>query len=55
MILLGPSGVGKSTLVKEIESRYPKSFGFSVSYTTRDRRPDEIDGVDYNFVTKWQF
>ena len=50
-MILGPSGVGKGTVIKRlIENSYPDRFGFSVSYTTRGPRPGEVDGTHYNFV-----
>ena len=52
IIVLGPSGVGKSTLINALTDKYPKMFGFSVSYTTRAPRPGEVDGVNYNFISK---
>ena len=55
IIVLGPSGVGKSTLINALVKKYPSAFGFSVSYTTRSPRPGEVDGVNYNFVTKDKF
>ena len=55
VIILGPSGVGKSTLIKQLLDKYPEAFGFSVSYTTRGPRPGENHGVNYFFVSKNDF
>ena len=52
VVLCGPSGAGKSTLIDRLRKEFPDDFGFSVSHTTRDPRPGEKDGVDYNFVSK---
>ena len=49
LILSSPSGAGKTTLAKKIQES-DSNFKISVSYTTRTPRPNEIDGVDYNFV-----
>ena len=54
VILSSPSGVGKTTLTKKIQQKY-QSFKISVSHTTRKPRSNEVDGVDYNFVTIDQF
>ena len=54
VILSSPSGVGKTTLTKRIQQKY-KSFKISVSHTTRAPRSNEIDGVDYFFVSKEKF
>ncbi|WP_407663015.1 guanylate kinase [Mycolicibacterium helvum] len=54
VVLSGPSGVGKSTVVRCLRERVP-DLHFSVSATTRARRPGEVDGVDYHFVTPEQF
>jgi guanylate kinase len=54
LVLAGPSGVGKGTIVRELKARVPGLWE-SVSYTTRAPRPDEVDGVDYRFVTRAQF
>lgn len=51
-VVTGPSGVGKSTLIKRLMAKYEGRFGFSVSHTTRGPRPGEVDGVDYHFVTR---
>jgi guanylate kinase len=54
VVLAGPSGVGKSSVVHELRNLYPDLW-FSVSATTRAQRPGERDGVDYRFVTADEF
>jgi len=54
VILSSPSGVGKTTLTKKIQQKY-QSFKISVSHTTRAARSNEVDGVDYNFVSNEEF
>ena len=54
LILSSPSGAGKTTLAKKIEHS-DKNFKISVSYTTRTPRTNEVDGVDYNFVSIKKF
>ena len=54
VILSSPSGAGKTTLTKKIQQKY-HSFKISVSHTTRSPRSNEIDGVDYFFVSKNDF
>lgn len=54
VVLSGPSAVGKSTLVRCLRERIP-DLHFSVSATTREPRPGEVDGVDYHFVTAARF
>ena len=54
VVVSGPSGVGKSTLCKNILTRVP-STTFSVSYTTRIPRPGERDGLEYCFVDEAKF
>ncbi|KAF8943793.1 hypothetical protein BGZ47_005053 [Haplosporangium gracile] len=51
IIVSGPSGGGKSTLLERLFSEYPSTFGFSVSHTTRKPRPGEVDGIAYHFVS----
>ena len=54
VILSSPSGVGKTTLTKKIQQKY-QSFKISVSHTTRLPRSNEIDGVDYHFISNEKF
>ena len=51
VIISAPSGAGKTTICKALQKR-DQSIKFSVSYTTREKRSNEIDGVDYNFISK---
>ncbi|KIK60288.1 hypothetical protein GYMLUDRAFT_225771 [Collybiopsis luxurians FD-317 M1] len=55
LVLSGPSGVGKSTLLQRLFSEFPDKFGFSVSHTTRAPRPGEEDGKQYHFVARETF
>lgn len=48
-IVCSPSGAGKTTLCRKLMERFPE-LRFSVSHTTRPRRPQEVDGRDYHFV-----
>ena len=54
VVLLGPSAVGKSTVVHRLREEIPQLY-FSVSMTTRDPRPGEVDGRDYFYVTREEF
>ncbi|MGV9415497.1 guanylate kinase [Nocardia sp. NPDC003693] len=54
VVLVGPSAVGKSTVVRCVRERLPELV-FSVSATTRAPRPGEVDGRDYRFVTREEF
>jgi len=53
-VISAPSGAGKTTLLKMVLPTLP-NLDFSVSYTTRARRPGEIAGRDYNFVSRDEF
>ncbi|GAA2381267.1 MULTISPECIES: guanylate kinase [Gordonia] len=54
VVLVGPSAVGKSTVVARLRELVPDLW-FSVSATTRDPRPGEVDGHDYHFVSREKF
>jgi guanylate kinase len=53
VVITGPSGVGKSTIVDEVLKRTAAQY--SVSVTTRRKRPGEVDGRDYRFVDRPAF
>ena len=55
VILSGPSGAGKSTVVRRLLETCPIPLQLSVSVTTRPQRAGEVDGRDYQFVSKEQF
>lgn len=54
ILILGPSGSGKGTLINHAKAKYP-DFVFPVSCTTRDPRPGEQDGDVYHFISKEEF
>ena len=54
-VISGCSGVGKGTVLKEFMLRNSENFLVSISCTTRNPRPGEVDGVNYFFVTKEEF
>ena len=54
VILSSPSGVGKTTITKKIQQKY-SSFKISVSHTTRAARSNEVEGVDYFFISQEKF
>ena len=54
VVLSGPSGVGKDTLLRRLEQVCP-GIERCVTYTTREPRPGEVPGVDYNFVSVREF
>ena len=55
IVLSGPSGVGKGTVLKEVMKDESLRLAFSISMTTREKREGEKNGVNYFFVTKEQF
>lgn len=54
-VVSGPSGVGKGTIIEQITARLGDSVMLSVSATTRDPRPGDVDGVNYYFLTEEEF
>ena len=54
IVISGASGVGKSTILKEV-MKARQDLVFSVSATTRPARPDETDGVNYHFISRENF
>jgi guanylate kinase len=55
VVISGPSGAGKSSFVKELLRRYPSDLVYSVSATTRARRPHEAEGRDYFYLSRDEF
>ncbi len=53
-VITGPSGVGKGTLIRGLMERVP-NLELSISATTREPRPDEVDGRDYHFLDAQEF
>lgn len=54
IVLSGPSGVGKSTVIADLLRARPEIY-FSVSFTTRSPRTGEVNGVNYHFVSREEF
>jgi guanylate kinase len=55
VVLSGPSGVGKSTVLRRVLERFPNRLRLSISATTRPPRPGERDGIDYYFLSPDEF
>ena len=55
IIVAGPSGVGKSTLIKRVAGSMKQEIARIISYTTRKKREDEIEGEDYFFISQEEF
>ena len=55
VVISGPSGVGKGTVRRALFNMPNNNLVYSVSMTTREKRPGEVDGVDYYFVSKDEF
>jgi len=55
IVFTAPSGAGKTTIVRHLLKTYPEELAFSISATTRDKRPKEIDGKDYYFLDNATF
>ena len=54
IVVSGPSGAGKGTICDALRRQFPDIF-YSISMTTRDPRPGEVDGVNYFFSTNKHF
>lgn len=54
IVITAPSGAGKTTIARQLLQKFP-SLSFSVSATTRPKRPDEEDGKDYFFIDQKEF
>ena len=54
VVFSSPSGVGKTTITKKLQQKH-SSFKLSVSHTTRSPRSNEVNGVDYHFVSENEF
>ena len=55
IVIVAPSGTGKSTLMRRVREDFESDLIESISYTTREIRPGENDGVDYFFIEKIEF
>ncbi|KAL3998932.1 guanylate kinase [Acanthocheilonema viteae] len=55
IVISGPSGGGKSTVIAKAMEEYPNGFAFAISHTTRKPRPGEVNGKNYWFVTEEKF
>ena len=55
LVIVGPSGVGKGTLITKVREEFPEKFAFKISHTTRNKRDGEVDGKHYYFVSKEEF
>ncbi|MEM2983386.1 MAG: AAA family ATPase, partial [Candidatus Bathyarchaeia archaeon] len=54
-LISGPSGTGKTTIVRRLMEKFGNELKYSVSYTTREKRGGEIEGVDYYYITEEEF
>ena len=54
IVLSGPSGVGKDAVLNHMKANH-MNYHFTVTVTTRKKRPNEVDGVDYIFIEKSKF
>lgn len=55
IVFVGPSGIGKGTVINTLMEEFPGRFAFSISHTTRNPREGETNGVQYHFISREQF
>lgn len=55
VVIVGPSGVGKGSLISKLKEDLGDKISFLVSHTTRERKENEVDGKDYHFVSQETF
>jgi guanylate kinase len=55
IVVIGPSGVGKGTLIARLMAELPGKVAVTVSHTTRRKRPEEQEGVQYHFTDRADF
>lgn len=55
VVFVGPSGIGKNTIINKLREMYPDRFAYSVSHTSRSPREGEVNGVNYHFVDREKF
>ncbi|ETO11939.1 Guanylate kinase family protein [Reticulomyxa filosa] len=55
VVVCGPSGVGKGTLLKNLKERFPNDIRSTISHTTRQPRTGEVNGKEYHFISKEKF
>ena len=55
LVVVGPSGVGKDTVMQKVLEKYPEKFKKGVTHTSRKMRPGEKEGFNYYYVTEEEF
>lgn len=55
LLISGPSGIGKNTLIHALLDKQKSRFGYIISHTTRKPRESEVNGVNYHFSSKLKF
>ena len=55
LVIVGPSGVGKDTVMQKVFDKYPSKFKKGVTHTSRKMRPGEKEGYNYYYVTEEEF
>ena len=55
VVISGPSGGGQSTIIKELLSRDTTHYRRISTFTTRPKRPNEVDGAQYHFITQERY